>query len=381
MKIAWFGHVPYPRGNGLVTYTRELLTGLRRRQHQITLFYHDSREHGPACDEQSIRLASLNVFDRTTISTGNARRAVEKVFARENFDAAHVSLSFSQLDHQLPDICHAANVPLVGTVHFPFGPRNTFWGRAVRLLYRYHALAFSRYDALLVFSDSQAEILRGYGVPADRLRVIPNGVDTNLYQPGASDYKAAIGASVLVTYVGRLDPEKHVGDLASAFDALNLPRDHKLVVVGNGTDLPRLSARYAHHPQIQFAGYIGDLDERLRILRAADIFVLPSAIEGLSLALLEAMSAGKAIIATDVGADAEVLRGAGLVMDYNQRRAQLPALLRTLIEYPDFRREIASHARTRAVEQYSLEKNIDRVVDLYRELSANKRVPQTGLPR
>lgn len=381
MKIAWFGHVPSPRGNGLVTYSRELPAGLRRRNHQVVFFYHDTREHGPARAANHIRLAAINLFDRGALSLPRARAVIAETLAREKFDAAHVSLSFSQLDHALPEICRAAHVPLVGTVHFPFAPHNTLWGRAVRLLYRYHTPAFSRYDALIVFSDSQAAIFREYGMPAERLRVIPNGADTTTYCPGDSDYKRQTGASLLVTYIGRLDAEKNVGDLAAAFASLDLPDDHQLVVVGNGTELSRLRAQFANRRNIRFVGYVGDINERLNILRAADIFVLPSALEGLSLALLEAMATGKAIIATDVGADAEALHGAGLVIDYNQRRAQLPAMLRTLIEYPAFRAELGARARQRAIAHYSLETNMDRVVELYRELNATMRARQTDPPR
>jgi glycosyltransferase involved in cell wall biosynthesis len=75
------------------------------------------------------------------------------------------------------------------------------------------------------------------------------------------------------------------------------------------------------------------------------------------------------VIATDVGADAEALRGAGVIVDLKSLEEQLPLALRMLIEYPDFRRELAVRARQRAVEEYSLESNIDRVVDLYRELT------------
>jgi glycosyltransferase involved in cell wall biosynthesis len=81
------------------------------------------------------------------------------------------------------------------------------------------------------------------------------------------------------------------------------------------------------------------------------------------------MAAGTAVVATDVGADAEALRGAGVVVDLKAIEEQLPLALRVLIEYPDFRRELAARARQRAVEEYSLETNIDRVVDLYREFT------------
>jgi glycosyltransferase involved in cell wall biosynthesis len=215
-------------------------------------------------------------------------------------------------------------------------------------------------------------MLVDYGVSPERVRVIPNGIDVATYAPGPSDYKESIGASVLAAYVGRVDPEKNVRDFLKAFHELDLPNDHKAVIVGNGMDLASLRRKYHDDHHIIFRGYVGDLRERVRILRAADIFVLPSSIEGLSLAMLEAMASGTAVIATDVGADAEALRGAGIVIDLAAMEAQLPLALRMLIEYPDFRRNLQARARERAVCNYSLETNIDRVVELYRELTNDK---------
>jgi glycosyltransferase involved in cell wall biosynthesis len=221
-------------------------------------------------------------------------------------------------------------------------------------------------------------MLADYGVTPERVRVIPNGVDITTYSPGPADYKEALGASVLVAYVGRVDPEKNVGDFLEVFHNLDLPFDHKAVVVGNGMELSRLRRKFASDHRIIFRGYVGDLKERIRILRSADIFVLPSSIEGLSLAMLEAMAAGTAIIATDVGADAEALRGAGIVIDLDALEEQLPLALRTLIEYSDFRRDLAVRARQRAVADYSLETNIDRVVELYKELTDDRRRTTEG---
>jgi glycosyltransferase involved in cell wall biosynthesis len=104
------------------------------------------------------------------------------------------------------------------------------------------------------------------------------------------------------------------------------------------------------------------------MLRAMDIFVLPSMVEGLSLSLLEAMACGTAPVATDVGSDGEALRGAGIVVDTKDLDGQLRLALRTLIEFPDFRTELGRRARARAVERYSLSDNLDRLLAVYREL-------------
>ncbi|MDE3090175.1 MAG: glycosyltransferase family 4 protein [Chloroflexota bacterium] len=369
MNIAWFGHIASARGDGIVTYSREMIAGLRRRGQDVTFFYHKSREHGQPREPDGIRLGSFDILNRAMLSSPRARELVEAVIAQKRIDLAHVSLSFSQLDFSLPEICHALGIPAIATLHFPYGPPETFWGGAVRVLYRAYSGSLKNYDAVIVFSEKQRGLLVDYGVSPERVRVIPNGVDIVTFSPGSADFKASIGASLLVAYMGRVDPEKNVADFLIAFDELDLPEDHQAVIVGNGMDLSRLRRKFSRNSRILFRGYIGDLRERVRILRAADIFVLPSAIEGLSLAMLEAMAAGTAVIATDVGADAEALRGAGLIVDLKALAEQLPLALRTLIDYPDFRRELAARARQRAVEDYSLETNIDRLVDLYRELS------------
>jgi len=373
MKIAWFGHVASARGNGVVSYSREMVRSLRQRGQHVTFFYHITRERGLGQrDPRDIRLGSFDILNRAMISSPRAREIIEETFEREQIDIAHISLSFSQLDFSLPDICHEMGVPCVATLHFPYGPPQTFWGSAVRVLYRLYAGSLKNYDAVIVFSEAQRAMLVDYGVLPERVRVIPNGIDVTTYSPGPSDFKTTIGASVLATYLGRVDPEKNVGDFLKAFRNLDLPADHKVVVVGNGMELASLRRKYREDHRIIFKGYVGELRERVRILRATDIFVLPSSIEGLSLAMLEAMAAGTAVIATDVGADAEALRGAGIVIDLASLEEQLTLALRVLIEYPDFRRNLAARARQRAVSDYSLETNIDRVVELYRELTGDE---------
>ena len=369
MKIAWFGHVASARGNGIVSYSREMVRGLRQRGQHVSFFYHITRERGLGQrDPHDIRLGSFDILNRAMISSPRAQDIITETFERERIDLAHISLSFSQLDFSLPDLCHAIGVPCVATLHFPYGPPQTFWGSAVRVLYRLYAGSLKNYDAVIVFSESQRAMLVDYGVSPERVRVIPNGIDVATYAPGPSDYKASIGASLLAVYIGRVDPEKNVSDFLKAFHELEVPDDHKAVIVGTGMDLASLRRKYRDDHRIIFRGYVGDLRERVRILRAADIFVLSSSIEGLSLAMLEAMASGTAVIATDVGADAEALRGAGVVIDLAALGEQLPLALRVLIEYPDFRRDLAARARHRAVTDYSLETNIDRVVGLYREL-------------
>ncbi|MGA8665937.1 MAG: glycosyltransferase, partial [Candidatus Dormiibacterota bacterium] len=101
-------------------------------------------------------------------------------------------------------------------------------------------------------------------------------------------------------------------------------------------------------------------------LRAADVFVLPSTAEGLSLALLEAMSVGRPVIATDAGEDGSVVGEAGVVIPVSPLEPALSEALDHLHGDASLRRRLGRGARARALESYSLRANVDRLVELYR---------------
>jgi glycosyltransferase involved in cell wall biosynthesis len=287
---------------------------------------------------------------------------------QQEVDVVHVSFSFSTLDFNLPKLCHQLGIPIVGTFHVPFGQRPTVWSLTTSAVYRLYAQALAGCDAVIIFSDAQRDILASLGVPRDVIRVLPNGVDVDKYAPGPSGKRAELDAARLFAYIGRLDPEKNVAELLEGFLAAEPPPDLKLVIVGGGAERRRLERRF-HDSRVVFTGTITDEQERIAILRAADAFFLPSEVEGLSLAMLEAMACGVATVATDVGSDGEALRGAGIVLDPRHLETELRAAIRHLIEVPEACRMLGGLARGRALDRYSLATNLDRLIGLYRKLA------------
>jgi len=369
MKVAWFGHKTRKRGNGLVIYSKQLREGLDARGARVVFFYHGSRDEEIAQESRHVRLSSFSLWDHDLMSSPRAKEVIERTLMDEQVDIAHVSLSFSLLDFSLPQLCHRLRIPVVATFHAPYDRRLSLWGIGSRLLYRLWSIALARYDAVVIFSEEQRGILAGCGVPVERIHVIPNGVDVDVFCPGPSAYKEELEAELLMLYCGRLDPEKNVGTLLQTFQSLSLPASHKMIIVGNGFEYHRLRNRYEGET-IVFTGLIRDRDELIRILQAGDMFVLPSNVEGLPLAMLEGMACGMATIATDVGCGAEALRGAGIVIDPQQLESQLNLALKVLIENPDLRRSLGRKARRRVVSRYSLQHNIDQVTELYQQLVA-----------
>jgi glycosyltransferase involved in cell wall biosynthesis len=106
------------------------------------------------------------------------------------------------------------------------------------------------------------------------------------------------------------------------------------------------------------------------------VFILPSLVEGLSLSLLEAMACGVACLATDVGADGEVLQDeAGIILKPQGVTSQLRTLLPMLRDHPSWVSFLGQRARQRVVESYSLNQNISQLETLYREVLNQAKVP------
>jgi len=365
LRIAWLGHQSGRAGDGLLTYSREIVAGLRARGVKVFFVHHGALA---AATDDTLTLRSLTGSHRYIISSPRTKRTITDLLRRERVELVHVSLSFSTLiDFGLPELCHELGLPVVATFHVPYDSRFGLWQGISTAVYRLYAQSLASFDRVIIFSEQQKTLLEHYGVPADNVAVIPNGVDIDKYAPGVSDFRESLEASAIVGYLGRVDPEKNVDILVRAFQDIDAPEDVKLVVVGSGSEKRRLDRRYGS-ARVVFTGQVMDEAKRIAMLRAMDIFVLPSMVEGLSLSLLEAMACGVAPVATDVGSDGEALRGAGIVVDTKDLDGQLRLALRTLIDFPDFRAELGRRARARAVERYSLSDNLDRLLAVYREL-------------
>ena len=314
-----------------------------------------------------------------TVPAPGAQRELRESLERLRPDVVHASLTLSPLDFLLPDLCEQLGLPLVATFHpaFDAGLRNLTAG-TTQLMYQLYAPSLAHYDRVIVFSELQAELLNRLGVKENRLAVIPNGVDPQQWapagqeQPSVSQELAALqrqfGNERIFLYMGRIAPEKNVEALLKAWRLVQLP-GCRLVVVGDGTMRQQLMQSYGEEDRVLWWGHEPDRLRRLALLQLAEVFILPSLVEGLSLALLEAMASGTACIATDAGADGEVLEGgAGIVISTQAVTTQLRTLLPLLRDQPVLSAELGRRARARVLERYSLSHNIDALEKLYGQL-------------
>ena len=388
MQIAWLGKKSPFCGN--VSYGLSTTEALRQRGHQTHFIHFDtplSPERGAASllgNDPDVSLPYLVKSQVYTIPSLGAQRELRDSLERIKPDLVHASLTLSPLDFRLPELCQQLGVPLVATFHPAFdadaGLRNLSAGTQ-QLSYQLYAPFLARYDRVIVFSKLQADILIKLGVPAKTLSVIPNGVDTARWSPAGPSTNALLqknvrqrlGGERIFLYMGRLVTEKNVEALLRAWRLVS-PEGCRLVVVGDGPLTSNLQNQFSD-PQILWWGYEPDLDTRIALLQCAEVFLLPSLVEGLSLALLEAMATGTACVATDAGADGEVLAGgAGIVMSTQGVTTQLRTLLPVLRDQPVLTAELGRRARERALERYTIGTNIDAIEKLYRDLLDDFRV-------
>ncbi len=381
--IAWLGKKTPFCGN--VSYGLSTIKALRGRGHK-TSFIHFDKPRNPeekrvtAIKKQpEVSLPYLLRSQVYTIPFPGAQRELKDALQRLKPDLVHASLTLSPIDFRLPDLCQQLGIPLIATFHPPFDAsiRNLTAGTQ-QLTYQLYAPALSRYDKVIVFSDLQAELLTRLGVRQDRLSVIPNGVDHQLWAPANTQTKSPafkkvkekLGPKRVFLYMGRISTEKNLESLLRAWRLVE-PKDCQLVIVGDGPLKLTLqnSTEGNKLKDILWWGYESDLDTKVALLQSSEVFILPSLVEGLSLALLEAMSTGTACVATDAGADGEVIdNGAGITLSTQGVTTQLRTILPLLRDHPFLSLELGKRARERVLERYTLSRNIDSLESLYEDL-------------
>lgn len=209
------------------------------------------------------------------------------------------------------------------------------------------------------------------------VHLLPNGVDTQRYQPPASPAaKAALRQSLgwpekglVFVYVGRFSPEKRLAQFAETW-ANETKRAHGnffFALVGAGAEQAAVEAAVRFTRSQERLRVLGPRDDVQRVYQAADVFVLPSSSEGLSNALLEAMACGCAPLASRVGGTPDAVEDgrSGLLfspLDEEELKRQLGKLL----ERPELALLMGAAARETAVKKFSLTALAERCELLYR---------------
>jgi glycosyltransferase involved in cell wall biosynthesis len=292
---------------------------------------------------------------------------------RDGAQVIHTHLSTASLLGSLA--ARLAGIPSLATVH----------GLNTRTCYNYAR-------AIIAVSNAVRHHLVNQGLPPERITVIHNGVDLRAFSRAAGGAevgqhwgipeagtpppsRARGGEGAVLVTVGRLAPAKGHRDLLHALAVLVLAdsrwREVRLLIVGAGALLSELrheAQRLGLAERVVFVGFHRDV---LPFLQAADIFVLPSTQEGLSLSALEAMAMSKPVVACRVGGTPEVVVDGqtGLLVSPG-RPAELAGALERLLSHPEEAKAMGAAGQQRVREAFDLEQMVTKIEQMYRNLIA-----------
>ncbi|NVM22897.1 MAG: glycosyltransferase family 4 protein, partial [Desulfobacterales bacterium] len=232
----------------------------------------------------------------------------------------------------------------------------------------------SNVDAATGVSNDVTAELHEAGFDRKRTWYLPNGVPVPPLVAGdRSALRAGLGLpsdAVIAVFVGRLTAQKAPELLLDAWTAvLRKYPAGKLIFVGDGEKRAMLEAGTRQAGLADSIAFTGQVDNVGDYLAAADIFVLPSTTEGMSIALLEAMAVELPVVASMVSGTVDVIKHGenGLLFEPGHT-AELTDCLVSLIESSKRRAELGSQARKTVEKHFSIDTTVDRYVALYKSL-------------
>jgi glycosyltransferase involved in cell wall biosynthesis len=292
-------------------------------------------------------------------------------------EALHKLVLF--LEKKQPDVVHSHLYP--AHLHASLAAEET--GIAA-IVHTAHTIIVRPGDALLshvtgahtiAVSQASARLLEDVGVPSERIKVIYNGIGSEHFEDDQEtrQYTRAalgLGTGPLIGTVARLSPEKGIDVFLKAVQqVVSVAPEVTVLVIGDGpqtAELQRLAQQLSLANTVRFLGTRADIPVLNRLL---DIFVLPSREEACPMALLEAMAAGRAVVATTVGGSPEIVQHEvdGWLVPPDDPKALSQALL-TLLRDTAARATLGAAAYQKVMTQFTRERMIRETLSFYQHL-------------
>jgi glycosyltransferase involved in cell wall biosynthesis len=266
-------------------------------------------------------------------------------------------------------------IPQVVTLHGNMTMTDV-WRRRVALRI---ALRRSRCVAA-VSGATKVQVDRDLGLPADRISVVRNGIPVRRGTPDAVRAELGIAPDeLLILAVGNLDRRKghiHLLEALAQLEEEGLSRRWQVAIAGGrgGDERPRLEKFAQEHGISERVHILTHRDDIPDLQAAADVFVMPSLWEGLPLALLEALLAGTAVIASRCSGIPEAIDDGreGLLVPPGESPALADAL-RTLLADDRVREDLARRGQERAQREFTVGVMIDAYEAIYRAAAGGVR--------
>ena len=374
MKIALVSPYDFSVPGGVVKHIYYLARHFREMGHDVKVIAPCSREDSPL-SEYLVKVSSLVVgipsagsVARVSVSPLVYRKA-KKILEEENFDVVHIH---EPLTPMLPvAVLRHSKTLNIGTFHAYRPDPHPVLEYSDVLLRR---LA-NKLDGRIAVSMAAKDYISRY-FPGD-YRIIPNGVDLDFFQSRAKPIERFCDGRLNVLFVGRLEKRKGFGFLLDAFKIVRaeVPQARLLVVGAFDDDDKKPFVEYVRRNRIHGVRFIGRVpeEELPRYYHTCDVFCAPSlGYESFGMVLVEAMAAGKPVVASAIPGYTEVVKSGaeGLLVPPGDSQALARAIIH-LLNNPQLREWMGEMGRKKAA-RYSWRQIASEVLEYYQEVAELK---------
>jgi glycosyltransferase involved in cell wall biosynthesis len=353
-------------GGGAEHVVEHLCESLVTKYEIICGYFKECGDRGDALKEKGIKVIQLkNPKRKKNYLNFLDMRAYCKT---QEIDLIHAHDIHSMINASLVKLT-LPSIKVVYTFHFGNYPN------IGKKIYYFEKLFSKIPDVLVAVGTRQAKAIKNtYKITDDRLQVIYNGVHEAAAQQ-SNEYQKPEGGPTLFGSLSTLIEQKGLPVLVNAVELLQKrhPERSKFIVAGDGymlDELLQLCKEKNLTDIIEFTGWVRDANTNL--LPKLDIFVQSSKWEAMSVVILEAMSAGKPIVATDVGENSVVIEHnvSGIIVPPNDAELLADAMERVLVD-SKLRETLGKNARQRFSDKFTVQQMADNYMRLFDSLMNN----------
>lgn len=386
MKILIASDLHYPTINGVATFSRNLARGLAEHGHEVLVIApSQTGKKSKEVDGNHVIIRTASVpfpFYQNFRISPNPSREVKKIMEDFDPDVIHIQM-LMWIGQAAMKYGNKKGIPIVSTNHAmpenlmdnlkPLAPVS----RPINyILKAYGARFHSKADFVTLPTQAAIDMFNASDKIDVPMIAVSNGIDLAHFTNARADNSIYEQFDLpkkkpIITYIGRLDAEKHLSVLVKAFAKVKEAQpDAHLMIVGDGTDatnLRLLAKDLGLNGSVTFTGRVSDA-ELVELHRVGTVYCMPSPAELQSIATLEAMASGQPIVAVDAGALRELCQdGRNGILCEKDNVDQIAAGLVKIIKDPALRKAYSKESLAIA-QTHDLQTTLKQFEKIYEDL-------------
>lgn len=396
MKILIASDLHWPTINGVATFSRNLAQGMAKLGHEVIVIApSQTGRKSKEVDENHVvyRVAAVPFpFYQNYMIALNPNLEIRKIIRDFQPDVIHIQMPLMigqaamkygnkygipvvTTSHAMPENL-MDNLKLVGKVAKPINYMMKMFGL------RFH----SRADYITMPTKAAMKM---FGSTVDKVKTpmeaVSNGIDLSQFSFGKPSKEVMAKYNLptdkpIVSYVGRLDAEKHLWVVVRAFNEVLKTNDAHLLVVGSGTDsdnLRLMAYELGIADKITFTGRVSE-EDKIELHKAGTLYCITSPVELQSIATLEAMASGQPIVAIDTGALWELCQDKrNGFLCHEDDYMQISEAIKKIISDPELRAKMSQESLAIAA-THDLKNTLKRFEEIYTGLQKNNKSKRAG---